>query len=274
MLSILKLRLLLIPAIMMLVICGVLLMNVTAPDPTGRRYSSADPVQVADDLNLPQPGRAAEEVLSWDLGIPRNDSNDGERACICNEAGEAITPPGRCNLCVVHHPDVSMAIPDFITDSYIADSKDYRSAILSTDEQIRSFLTASDVLNIPLYIYMPHPEDGNLRVSDSTRELIEATGGAVIPYFSYAGYIDPVDRLATIGLVLAVLLILGIVMLQLRNNRTDTHNTGDDEPGKNDSVDNAVDMTDATEEFMKRVERLSRQELDKKETRSDDKPSD
>lgn len=264
-----KRRLLWIPALMTLILCGLLLLNVTAPNPTGRRYSSVNPAQVAADLNLPQPGRAAEEVLSWDLGIPRNDSSEGERACICNETRESTTPPGRCNLCVAYHPDVSLAIPDFITESYIADSKDYQSAILSTDDQIRNFLLASDVLNVPLYIYLPHPVDGNLRVSDRTRELIMATGGDVIPYFTHAGYADPVDRIATVGLVLAVLVILGLVFLEFRNSPSVDSGNRDPDAQDSDAIDNAVDSTEATEQFMGRIERLSRRDIDKDNARRD-----
>ncbi len=268
-----KRRILLVPAVMVLVICGLLLMNFTAPHPTGRRYSSADPVQVAAELNIIQPGMAAEEVLSWDLGVPRNDSDEGERACICNESRQGETPPGRCHLCVAYHPDVSVAIPDFITDSYIADSKEYRSAILSTDEQIRNFLLAAELLERPLYIYMPHPDTGNIRVSDRTRELIAATGGGVIPYFVYAGYADPVDRFATIGLVLAVLVILAVVILEVRSRTSDTHHSGSDSPDEADALDSAVDSTDATEAFMERIERLSRRDIDEDDARQDDNTS-
>jgi uncharacterized membrane protein len=77
------------------------------------------------------------------------------------------------------------------------------------------------------------------------------------------------DGFLTACLVLVVLVILAAVITRLRNHSADAQIDDSD-----NVIDDAADSTETTEEFMKRVERLSRQELDKKETRSDDKPSD
>lgn len=265
-------RLLLIPAVSVLLICTLLLLNVTASNPTGRRYSSASPDEIAAELNLSNAGEAAEIALARDLGVPRNDSTDGERVCICNIEHESEdTPPNRCNSCAVYHVDASITIPDFITDDFIADAKDYRSInsrLLSTDAQLRNFLLASERLNRPLYIFMPHAPDGRLGVTDNARDLIAATGGGVIPYFTYEGYVDPVDRAASIGVVLALLVIGGVLVWTL----TRTDESGGNQPMDSDAdaIDKAADSTEKTEAFMDRIDRLSRRDIDEDDARHDD----
>jgi hypothetical protein len=53
--------------------CVVLLLNFTAPNPTGRRYSSESPLMTGQG-SAQQIGLSAERVLARDLGIARNEA--------------------------------------------------------------------------------------------------------------------------------------------------------------------------------------------------------
>jgi hypothetical protein len=58
----------------------VILLDITAPNPTHRRHSSRPPLTsgqaTANDI-----GRDAEDILARDLGLPRND-DPGQRRCV------------------------------------------------------------------------------------------------------------------------------------------------------------------------------------------------
>lgn len=176
------------------IIAAVILANITARNPTGRRYASGAPLRSGTSQEI---GNDAENILSADLGVPRN-SLAGERKCVCDVG----TRPSRnsCNVCVaqiaVNTTSASFRIPDFVTDKFIAESKntDGLPYIGSNREvsQIQDYVTAALLMRVPLYVYtrIETPTDPRFVT------LVESTGGAVVPYFQYEGYVDPADAAA------------------------------------------------------------------------------
>lgn len=175
-----------------LIIAAVILANVTAPNPTGRRYASGAALRSGTSQEI---GNDAENILSADLGVRRN-SLAGERKCVCDVG----TNPSRnsCNVCIAQIAvnTSSFRIPDFVTDKFIAEAKntDGLPYIGSNREvsQIQDYVTAALLLRVPLYVYtrVETPTDPRFVT------LVESTGGAVVPYFQYEGYVDPSDAAA------------------------------------------------------------------------------
>ncbi len=83
-------RIVFLLALISLVASVVLLMNITAPNPTGRRYSSEVPL-VGRQANAQQIGADGERILSNDLHLPNNNEAD-QRQCIC---GNTSRPKGQ-----------------------------------------------------------------------------------------------------------------------------------------------------------------------------------
>lgn len=169
----------------------VLLLNITAPNPTSRRYASSDVITTGAPQAI---GSNAEHVLSLDLGIPNN-NDSSQRHCICNNA----TVPGQCNTCMVNMSlrSSSHRLPDFVTDHYIADSKNVYK--LMDADQIADFALAAHMLGRPLWIFVRVDSI----VDASYHQLVESTGGGIVYYFPSAGYQDPVDQAAKNGLAFA-----------------------------------------------------------------------
>lgn len=176
------------------IVSALILANFTAPNPTGRRYASAAPLRVGSSQDI---GSDAENILSGDLGVPRNGLT-GERKCICNIGA---TPNRQtCNVCVaqiaVNTSSAYFRIPDFVTDQFMAESKNTDGLLYTGSSrevsQIQDYVTASLLMRVPLYVYtrVETPTDPRFVT------LVESTGGAVVPYFQYAGYVDPADATA------------------------------------------------------------------------------
>jgi hypothetical protein len=191
----------------------VVLLNFTAPNPTGRRYSSSPPL-ITGQANAYQIGSDAERILARDLGITRNEDSPLPE-CIC-PTGSPITPAS-CSVCRAYVPmTASYRVPDFITDDYIAESKNVQGLLYETGtrdtEQIRDFTTAARALDIPLWVFIRV----NTEVDAEFQQLVESTGGGVIRYFTLQGYADPSDTLAQTGVVVSGLgLLLGALWLVL-----------------------------------------------------------
>lgn len=231
----------------------LLFLNHAAPNPAGRWFAS-------NTIDLTQSGQAfgndAEIILSRDLGIPQNDSTNGERVCFCNRNAE--TPPGRCNICEVNSADISnYHIPDFVNRSLIIDSK--AVSTFGIDAQIQSFIDVANQSNRPLWIYVRQ----DTSYSQATRAEIQATGGDIVRYFvaDGDGYFMLVEQSLNYVIIFA-LVIAGAVMvwqfIVVRNQ---------DIPPRDeylhDDIDNAEESIEDTEEYMRRMERLSKRTIKK-----------
>ncbi len=172
---------LLLNLLILLAACVVLL-NFTAPNPTGRRYSSA---AVVIDGTPNQIGASAEIVLSHDLGVEKN---------IVNFEG---------------------VIPDFITDFHIIESKNCASLPCEARGQFERLLALSHATGRELWIYTRV----NTAPPADMRQLVRETGGDIISYFSVQGFADPVDRAALIALLVSGLPVGIISLIELRDIR-------------------------------------------------------
>lgn len=182
-----------------IVVSVILLLNFTAPNPTGRRYSSEMPVTTGQG-NAEQIGLSGERILSRDLGIPRNEEPDF-RQCFCNylPPHHSAPPPSECRVCIAQvQMTSSYRRPDFIGFNYIAESKNSRNLLYDGREvnQIGDYVLAARAMNKPLWIFIRV----NTNIDPEFIRLAESTGGGVVPYFTVPGYVDPVDQAATAGL--------------------------------------------------------------------------
>src|SRR5258708_34300875 len=77
-------------------ICVLLLLNVTAPNPTGRRYSSEMPLVTGQGTSN-DIGTDGERIMAKDLRLPSNNDPD-QLQCICpNPSSKA---PSGCRVCI------------------------------------------------------------------------------------------------------------------------------------------------------------------------------
>jgi hypothetical protein len=210
-------RLVLAVALLVILICCVVLLNVTAPNPTGRRYSSQSPISTGQG-NASQIGVSAEKILSADLRLPRNDEPE-QRQCVCNAAGRV--DPKACRVCMVNNANIdTYRRPDFVGSNFIAESKNARDVLYDSRDadQITDFVTAAKELGKPLWVFTRT----NTNFPPELRDLVASTGGGVVPYFNVAGYVDPMDEAARYwllraGVVFAVL--VGVEMLIIVGSR-------------------------------------------------------
>lgn len=169
--------------------CILLLMNITAPNPTGRRYSSS----VVPESD----GRAAEDVLQADLNITHNERSP-ITMCICDHDGHKVN---KCQTCLISSSCViNTSIPDFISKNFLIDSKNYAKSQLRLDQQLRNFVCAARENNLQLWLYVRKDTD----VQSSLIQAVQSTGGDVVYYFTKSDYIDQTDGSARLGLVGAV----------------------------------------------------------------------
>jgi hypothetical protein len=191
------------------VVSVILLLNFTAPNPTGRRYSSEVPL-LNGQRNSQEIGLSGELILSQDLGIPRNET---PAQCICSSTVDESNMPNsgmvsddgfthaQCGLCIARITmQKNYRRPDFVSDTVIAESKNVSSLPTSTElrSQIEDYAIAARTTNRMLWIFTRV----NTEIDPEFIRLAESTGGGVVPYFTIPGYIDPVDRAATAGLLI------------------------------------------------------------------------
>jgi hypothetical protein len=190
------------------VVSIVLLLNFTASNPTGRRYSS----EIPTGTRRTEAGYDAERILSLDLGVPHN--NSSLRQCICGTEASDNPRDHNCNVCTVISNDMSVGeahLPDFVTDSYIAEAKNYspNTNIYSNNrEQLDAFIAMAEYLNRPLWLYVAVDS----RVSPELQYLVEETGGGVVFYFTVPNYVDPVDEGARKA-ALGSMFIMGVFVM-------------------------------------------------------------
>ncbi|MFN8372074.1 MAG: hypothetical protein U0694_04265 [Anaerolineae bacterium] len=200
-------RILLLVSLGTLLVSAVLLLNFTAPNPSGRRYSS----QIPSLTSRGRDGSDAERILALDLGVPQNTVSP-PRQCICNSRYSAAPPGADCDVCSVLSDNVSnYRIPDFVTDTYIAEAKNYapnNDVYSSNREQLDAFMAMAAYLERPLWLYVAVDS----RVSPEFQYLVEQTGGGIVLYFTVPGYADPVDEAARKGVAVSGLVFaLGIL---------------------------------------------------------------
>ncbi|MGB7338201.1 MAG: hypothetical protein WBC91_04850, partial [Phototrophicaceae bacterium] len=180
-----------------------------------------------------------------------------QRRCFCNK--DAQTPPGRCNTCEANSNDISnWSIPDFVNNQIIIDSK--AVAIFSIDEQIRNFIAIAEQTNRPLWIFVRHDK----YYTQETLQKIEATGGGIVDYFviNEYRYLLVIEQSMN-NILIGILIFAGGVMIwqfiSLRSN-----NPPQNDDTYYDEVDDIEETIEETEEFIRRMERLSKREDDNK----------
>src|ERR1700694_1530872 len=116
-----RLRLgLLLLSLCVFAVSAVLLLNITAPNPTHRRYSSWMP-RSTKPATSQEIGADGELVLSGDLGLPRNSVGNAQQD-ICRTKTAVPTEGGRC---IAYYAGLSTSFrrPDFVSDTLIVESK-------------------------------------------------------------------------------------------------------------------------------------------------------
>ncbi|MCB9458980.1 MAG: hypothetical protein H6670_04975 [Anaerolineaceae bacterium] len=194
-----------------IIIAGiVLLLNFTAPNPTGRRYSSE---VVNLDLSNGDRGTDGERILATDLNAPNNNL---EKHCIC---GAVATTTSQCNLCRVTITSVNTyRLPDFFTEAYIADSKNRNSwQSLDTREyaQMTDYADAAIALDIPLWVFVRV----DTIVDQPMYDLVRSTGGDIVHYFAVPDWVDPVNIIAIVGIILGSLIVVFVLWREFRETR-------------------------------------------------------
>lgn len=191
-------------------ICLILLLNFTAPNPTGRRYSSAIPATIGSARAI---GNSGENVLAADLKLPNNNAPD-QLQCLCNPTYQAT---GReCRACIASGEFIStFRRPDFVSPQFIAESKNVR--VLRDWEQLNTYAFAARLMNRPLWVFVRV----NTYIDPKFDTLVQSTGGAIVPYFAVTGYVDPVDTAAKSGLAAsaAVFVMVGCWEIALHGKR-------------------------------------------------------
>lgn len=195
-----------------LIVAEILLGNFTAPNPTGRRYSSESPVTTGQG-SASQIGLSGEMILARDLGLPRNEEAN-QRQCACGSQSSVTV--NECRVCLVTTSEISSyRRPDFVAANFIAESKNVQNLLYTGREvnQIREYALVARLLNRPLWIYTRVDS----AVSREFIDIAESTGGGVVRYFSVPGYKDPVDQfaitvrtvtLSTVGLLVIIEVIV------------------------------------------------------------------
>lgn len=159
-----------------------------APNPTGRSFASSYPGACASDCET-----EANAVLSSDLGMPLN------QRTYC-PSGNAIERPDTEEIVEIPSPPnaplMSCCTPDFITDNALIEVKFNFEMTDNRLEYIRCLLTAAEVLQSPLWLYVRE----DVYISHTISDHVQATGGDVVYYFRLA---DAVDTRRTAGMMLA-----------------------------------------------------------------------
>jgi hypothetical protein len=191
-------RILILIAFILILISSILLLNFTASNPTGRRYSSETPI-ITGQGSPEDIGLSGKRVLAKDLRLPRNEQED-QRQCICSNPNGT---PNRCRVCVASTGLIAgFRIPDFIGSDFIAESKNRQELPYSGYEvnEISDYALAARAMSYKLWVYVRV----NTLVDPRFIEIVESTGGGVIHYFTVSGYVDPVDRASQTGLLIGL----------------------------------------------------------------------
>lgn len=223
------------------------LLNFTAPNPTGRRYSSQTPLTTGQATGN-KIGLDGERILAADLHLPRNDAPD-QLQCICNSL--QYSNRRNCNACIAAAPlSAQYRRPDFVGPNFIAEAKNTQNLLYESRdlEQIRDFVTAAKALKRPLWVFTRV----NTEIDSEFSRIVETTGGGVVPYFTVPGYVDPVDRAAKAGIAgsLCVMLFIGVWEFRVRPRPVRNSIPVTAEP-PNDHIGQAKDAITQAEKFVK-----------------------
>lgn len=193
-------------------LCIILLLNFTAPNPTGRRYSSR-PIDLT--ASIAQKGRLGEDILANDLKLPNNNT---QGQCIC---GNSTPTDPRCTVCFVQitiSGSERSRRPDFVSDTLIADAKNVEALTMPRSSgdytELRDYAAAALKSGRSLWVYVRV----NTEVDPVFHTLTQGTGGGVVHYFVVPGWYDPVDEGAKRGLVVSLAMV-GVGALLSRTPR-------------------------------------------------------
>lgn len=264
-------RLVALIALLVAVICIILLLNFTAPNPTGRRYSSQVP-RTTGQGNSTALGLDGERILAIDLGLPRNDDPD-QRLCICNNRPNYIPPLTECRTCVAFSQSVAnYRRPDFIGPDFIAESKNRRDLLYTQSdqlEQIGDYAIAARAAGKPLWLYVRV----NTKLDPEFYRIVQETGGGVVYYFTVPDYVDPIDQAATAGLFISggmfVMLILVERSALIFRRRRPRPKSPKPKPRRKDVLDRAIQSVEDADEFRRRSKESGRRKADIESARDD-----
>lgn len=255
-------------SVLALVTCVTLLLNVTAPNPTGRRYSSQMPL-VTGQGSAEAIGQSGEEILARDLRLPNNNATD-QRQCLCR----SVTSPNPidCNVCIpVSSLTSTFRIPDFIAAGYIAESKNAQNLLYNGREvdQINDYVLAAKELKRPLWLFIRV----DTLVAPEFEQIVESTGGDVVHYFTVPGYADSVDDMARKGVAVSLVMIGGLSLLQWRARKPLAEPVSPPKPASSarpsDPVNKTKRKVETAEEFARRTRERTQSNIDEQDAWND-----
>jgi hypothetical protein len=250
-------RLLILVPLTIGVVCAVLLLNITAPNPTGRRYSSEMPLTTGEG-SAGEIGGDGESILAADLRLPNNNLPD-QKKCVCGLSGAV---PGGCNLCIGHSPAVdNYRVPDFVGPDYIAEAKNVRQLLVAHDrefQQISEIAAAAREARMPFWVYVRV----DTFVDPAFVALFDGMQGGIVYYFAVSGYVDRVDSIAQIGLVLALLLVLVLLAWDLLTRKAPPADELPPSPPKRTSQRDPLRKATDAEDFARRMKDRARRRID------------
>ncbi|MBX3064915.1 MAG: hypothetical protein KF726_18175 [Anaerolineae bacterium] len=235
----------------------VLLLNFTAPNPTGRRYSSEIPLTTGQG-RAQEIGSDGERVLAQDLRLPNNNDAD-QLKCICN-SGQP--DPNQCSVCLANVTMQSpFRRPDFIGTNFIAEVKNAQNLLYDSRdlEQIRDYALAAKAMGQPLWLYTRV----NTNFDAEFERLVNETGGGVVRYLTVSGYVDPVDE--TARSVLGWALLIGVITgaWEIGSRRGTGAPSGDQTLVRSTHpLTKAIDSVDRAEQFKQQYKDRLRDKLD------------
>ena len=264
-------RYLVLIALLGIVVSDLLLRNFTAPNPTGRRYSSEMPLTTRQGSSQ-EIGQSGETVLAKDLRLSNNNYS-GETQCICGNSSQSSN--GRCKACLVVLPSMSSyRMPDFVGSGFLAESKNEQGLLYTGREvtQIQDYVMAAILMRASLWVYVR--VDTN--VAPEFIQLVQSTGGGVVYYFSVPGYVDPIDDVSQKVLAVSIV-VLGLVVVEtwaVRRFKNRPAIVSSPKPPRApkqpaDPFGKAVRKTDAAEDFVQRSKEKRQRDIDIEDSRDD-----
>jgi hypothetical protein len=245
-------------ALIAFLICDLLLRNVTAPNPTGRRYSSETPLTTGQGSSQ-DIGISGETVLAKDLRLPNN-NYAGQTQCICGKASQSSN--GRCVACLVVLPSMSSyRMPDFVGSGFLAESKNEQGLLYTGREvdQIQDYVMAAILMRASLWVYVRI----DTNVAPEFIQLVQSTGGNIVYYFTVPGYIDPVDdaahKVQAVSMATLFLVVLETWAVRRFKNRPLTVSFP---KSPADPFGKASSKVDAAEDFVRRTKDRQQRDMD------------
>ncbi|HEX2621080.1 MAG TPA: hypothetical protein VHL11_13055 [Phototrophicaceae bacterium] len=157
--------------------------------------------------------------------------------------------------------------PDFVSPNFIAESKNAQNLYYESRDfdQIQDFALAARALNRPLWVFTRV----NTLLDPEFYEVVESTGGGVIPYFTVSGYIDPVDHTATNSLLISSGVFAVTLLLELNARRPRSVSVPTVPRTPVSPLDKAHHKMDAAEDFKNRAKDRNRLKIDVEDSRDD-----